>query len=109
MLTEPLRNFVIYCKTDCVDIFKSEVDTNDWSIKITTRITEHFSVANHLLVMYKATKKLIIQICRLDSKIFLISSGDIINVKQVIIGPVIFSALSLPPDSSDESDFHICH
>ena len=55
-LRGPLNFFAIYCKTDCDDMFKSEVDTNEWSIKITTWIIEHVSAENHLLVMYKATK-----------------------------------------------------
>ena len=66
-------------------------------------------VMNYYTIMCSLWLSKCIQICHLDSEIFLILSGDIINVKQVIIGPVIFSALSLTPDSSDESNFHICH
>ena len=69
VLNRASENFAIYYKTHCVDRCKSEVDTKDWSIKMLSRVIEHTCAANHLLVMYKATYSLIIQICHLNSEI----------------------------------------
>ena len=69
VLNRASENFAIYYKTHCDDRCKSEVDTKDWSIKMITWIIEHICAANHLLVMYKATYSLIIQICHLNSEI----------------------------------------
>ena len=60
---------MIYYKTHCDDRCKSEVDTKDCSIMMIMWIIEHVFAANHLLVMYKATYGLIIQICHLNSDI----------------------------------------
>ena len=69
VLNRASANFAIYYKTHCDDRCKSEVDTKDWTIKMITWIIEHICAANHLLVMYKATYSLIIQICHLNSEI----------------------------------------